>query len=92
MKFLQTQDPTYVGVDYLMQKAEEYFYRFPNKMIGHQSSPMEIRNEIISQGQGRENDISIEQEIKLPLYDIDTYKPWNYASMALETERTGLIR
>ena len=93
MTFLQNQDPTYVGVEYLMAKAEEYFHDFPMRPIGPQGSTIVTQDEGISQSQGQENIIGPEQEsAHLPLYDIDTYKPWNYASMSLETERTDLIR
>jgi hypothetical protein len=93
MPFLQAQDPTYVGVETLMEKIEECFILFPKKRIEPQDSSEEDQEESILQDQRQDNDIQLGQElVQPPVYDVETYQPWNYSSMALEAGKTGSIR
>jgi hypothetical protein len=90
MTFLQSQDSTPIGVDLLMKKAQDIFFQFPRRLIGIGDSS---RADQAGQNR-REGDVIRPgpDSVQLPVYDIDTYQPWNYASVALETERTGLIK
>jgi hypothetical protein len=93
MPFLHAQDPTYVGVDAIMEKVEECFILFPKKPMEHQDSSEDDQEEIILQDQVQDNDIQLGQElVQPPVYDVETYRPWDYSSMALESGKTGSIR